>query len=92
MADIPPIINYNPSNFLTGSRLTLHFNHGLVEVSERWGAHVIVVKAVAAGGSAEAPGDHDLAGEAGSAHVLREGRIAQTLNLLRLLKVLLFNN
>ena len=91
MADIPPII-INPSNFLTGSRLTLHFNHGLVEVSERRRAHVIVVEAVAAGGSAEAPGDHDLAGEAGSAHVLREGRIAQTLNLLRLLKVLLFNN
>ena len=47
---------------------------------------------MAAGGPAEAPGDHDLPGKAGSAHVLREGRIAQTLNLLRLLKVLLLNN
>ena len=63
-----------------------------MQVSERWRAHVIVVEPVAAGGPAEAPGDHDLAGEAGSAHVLREGRIAQTLNLLRLLKVLLLNN
>ncbi len=47
---------------------------------------MIIIEPMPAGRSAEPSRDHDLSGEAGSAHIVREGGVA---DLLRLLKVLL---
>jgi hypothetical protein len=52
---------------------------------------VIIIQPMPTGRSTEPPSDHDLAGEAGSPHIVGECGIAQTLNLFGLLKVLLYN-